>query len=193
MAEYVQSSEILVFPATRRTYDSNKSRLLSEMALTSIVNKMIDYAGFVITEDISTNGDLNKPFDFNIMGYYFHLDSLSSIIDTVGGLSIGESIWGIIELAGEDYVELKEGDVSTDLSNPSAPTMYHGIKFSKTASGSALGHLITPTAGIYQLQLIKRTADAGSGTSGSSGLTIPMESRVRMSGGSIRIDDGEII
>lgn len=73
----VASSNINVFPSTRRTYAQEfPARLVTESALARIINKLIDVEGFVITEELDTTG----TFEFNIFGYYFQIKNLSYLL-----------------------------------------------------------------------------------------------------------------
>lgn len=67
----VNSDNITVFPATRRSGSKPLARLMSEQALVGIVNKLIDLEGFVISdyEEIVESNSL----EFNIYGYYFRI------------------------------------------------------------------------------------------------------------------------
>jgi hypothetical protein len=64
---YIQSSNVNVFPSTRRTYAQDFSaRLMTESSIARIINSFINSDGFVISDSVS-----NTSFEFNINGYYF--------------------------------------------------------------------------------------------------------------------------
>lgn len=68
---YISSDNIQIFPATRRTVNSASGRQLTEANLISLVGKLLDKSGFVITKDISSwNSDTEDLFEFVIHGYY---------------------------------------------------------------------------------------------------------------------------
>lgn len=68
---YISSSNIQVFPATRRTVNSASGRQLTEANLISLVGKLLDKNGFIITKDISSwNEHTTDLFEFVIHGYY---------------------------------------------------------------------------------------------------------------------------
>lgn len=126
---YIASSEISVYPSSRRGVEYPESRLVTETALAGIVNKLIDKEGFVIS-----NNTVND-FEFNIYGYYFKVNQCSYITDlfpnpesnTViyGVITLTEVSDNIIELSGQDGAG--EGDV---------PRVYKGIGFTTTQPNS---------------------------------------------------------
>lgn len=82
---YLNSTQIKVFPAVNRSvkYSGDPySRHTSEETISSIVNKLIDTNGFVITQ-IDENYDIaaQEHFAFNIYGYYFNVSKLDNIIN----------------------------------------------------------------------------------------------------------------
>ena len=76
-AKYLNSENVNVFPSTRRTYSQSafSTRLMTESAIARLINKLIDYEGFVISETI--NDDL---FELNLYGYYFQVTKLQEFI-----------------------------------------------------------------------------------------------------------------
>lgn len=78
----LNSTLIKAFPAVNRSVEHSGdpyARHTSEQTVSSVVNKLIDTNGFVITklEDVA----LDKPFAFNIYGYYFTVDRPLDIIN----------------------------------------------------------------------------------------------------------------
>lgn len=104
----ITSSNITVFPSTRRAGSKPLARLMSEQALVSLVNKLIDLEGFVIS-DFETITD-DSPFEFNLYGYYFR------IVNPVTSLGLGTtytsgSVYAHIELitsTASDTLEYEE-------------------------------------------------------------------------------------
>lgn len=78
-AYYPASSNVAVFPTTKREINDRSARLLTEQNLVDIVNRLLDVKSFVITKTFNENG----PFEFNIWGYFFKIGNISSIIDLV--------------------------------------------------------------------------------------------------------------
>ena len=81
---YLSSDNIKVFPSARRTSPTDQfSRLMSESTIASIVNRLIDTEGFVITNAYIPNGQL----EFNIHGYYFNITDSTEIVQAYSGSS----------------------------------------------------------------------------------------------------------
>ena len=88
----LNSSNIQVFPTTKRSGIDKRSKLLSEANLTNIVNMLLDKKAFVITninsieiQDNSNNIILESDsiLEFNILGYYFKIDSIQALLDKI--------------------------------------------------------------------------------------------------------------
>ena len=109
MGNYLaNSSNIFVFPTTKREQVSRSSRLLTEKNIVDIINKLVDVESFVITRGYVYGSD--SSIDFNIYGYYFNVSNFDDVVDAVtNGESISQSssIWAniIINKIG-DYDEL---------------------------------------------------------------------------------------
>ena len=83
---YANSGDIAVFPVSNRGPGYNvESRLMTELNITNIVNKLVDMDGFVITDDAqleksTINNGSNVSFEFNINGYYFKIKDLYNFL-----------------------------------------------------------------------------------------------------------------
>lgn len=118
---FISSSDINVFPSTRRTYPQEFSaRLMTEAAIAQIINKLIEVDGFVISETVPLTA--NDIFEFNIYGYYFQVKNIQSVIESLTGST---SLYATIRINHtndafyELYVPTETGD------NPT----FQGIKF----------------------------------------------------------------
>ena len=81
---YLSSDKIKVFPSARRNESTDTfSRLMSESTIVSIVNRLIETEGFVITNAYTNNGQL----EFNIHGYYFNITDSTEIIAAYSGVT----------------------------------------------------------------------------------------------------------
>lgn len=78
---YLESNSIKVFPATRRTIQPSLARQVTEANLVSLINKLIDKDGFVVTK-LTGNEQTDLDFSFNIHGYYF--TAALSLLKTIG-------------------------------------------------------------------------------------------------------------
>lgn len=119
MGNYLaDSSNIFVFPTTKREQVSRSSRLLTEKNIVDIVNKLVDVESFVITRGYMYGS--GSPIDFNIYGYYFNISNFDDVVDAVtDGETISRSscIWAniIINKIG-DYDELYGTDENGEYS-----------------------------------------------------------------------------
>ena len=86
---YPSSSNVAVFPTTKREINDRSARLLTEQNLVDIVNRLLDVKSFVITKKFEQNGS----FEFNIYGYFFKIGNIGSIID---GLVTLEQANGVV-------------------------------------------------------------------------------------------------
>ena len=101
---YISSDVIKVFPSTRRAAYQLSARQLSEARIAGIINQLIDSDGFVITSQ--ENFGKKLPFEFNIKGYYFRVNTLQ---DLVAMFSSATDIYASIKLQqvpNTEYVEL---------------------------------------------------------------------------------------
>lgn len=78
-AYYADSTNIVVFPTTKRELNDRKSRLLTEQNLVDIVNRLLDVKSFVITK----NFVYTDSFEFNIHGYFFKIANIGSLVDLI--------------------------------------------------------------------------------------------------------------
>ena len=169
---YLQSDDISVFPATRRTYESSYARQVTEASLVGIVNKLIDRDGFVVNKTLPTTQ--GAKLYFNIHGYYFEaepgdiIDLFNSNVENIYAvieLSTGVDASPFIELVGQDE---EESDIS----------IYKGIEFVNSQPAAASNR--------YSLHLLQKTGE---------GWIIPEDSIVKFSPESLDITliDGGII
>jgi len=77
---YIASNNVNVFPSTRRTYTQEFSaRLMTESAISRIVNNLVEVDGFIISNTVPATAD--DVFEFNIYGYYFQVKNINSVIE----------------------------------------------------------------------------------------------------------------
>ena len=108
---YLSSSLISVFPSTKRSITQPSSRQMTEENIASIINKLIDMDGFVIT-DYNTSTNVNNPFEFNIYGYHFVVTKAKDIQDL---FSSATSIYASITISQTgNFYELDGQDDITD-------------------------------------------------------------------------------
>lgn len=171
---YIASSNVNVFPSTRRTYAQEFSaRLMTESAISRIINNLVEVDGFVISNNAPTTAD--DLFEFNIYGYYFQVKNILSVIEQLSGAT---KLYATIRINHtndafyELYVVSETGD---------SPT-FNGIIF--TDDGS------TPedtTTDIYKtLLLLEKQGDIW---------TIPEQSKIKFNRSAIgltEIDGGRI-
>lgn len=178
MGNYLaNSSNIFVFPTTKREQVSRSSRLLTEKNIVDIVNKLIDVESFVITRNYIYG--VGSSIDFNINGYYINVDDFDEVIDSVVDgetITSNSSIWAnILIYKTGDYDEL----FGTDEDNK-----YSGVifTFNNPLSSSNAG------AVVKKLKLIEFSS------SSINSATIPQNSLVKFTADRINpIDCGEII
>ena len=158
---YLASTKIEVFPSTKRGSYQPSARLMSEASLVNIVNKLIDTDGFVVTPDedvVTTNSSgtitgqvTDKPFEFNIKGYYFRIGQLSYLLDKFSGAS---NIYARIHLnTADNYIELAEQDDDGE---------YRGLEFTNTEPNE--------TANYYYIWLLAKQ---------NGYWVVPIDSRVK--------------
>ena len=139
---FLNSDYIKVFPSARRNYGNDPfSRLMSESSLVSIINRLVDTDGFVITNLYNDNA----PFEFNIFGYYFKVNLTSHITSLFSGATTGTKIYASITVSsvqGTDltFQELVGVDEDTQSNVENSPKEYQGVTFSTSAPGS--GHYL---------------------------------------------------
>lgn len=124
---YTSSNNIKVFPAVRRTssYDPF-SRLMSESTITSIINRLIDKTGFVISDSVS----LDAEFEFSINGYYIKV------------LNLGDVVSAVPQDATDIYASISLDETSansmvfTQLVGIDVDGVYNGVDFSTSEPNS---------------------------------------------------------
>lgn len=128
----ISSSNISVFPSTKRGNYQRSARLISESNLVGIVNRLLDSDKFVITQNnVSGLAPLDSPFELNIHGYYFNIKTCSTIIDAMSSVPTN-SIWANIVIGTTDeYSELMGQD-----SGGGEESAYSGISFSSDGEES---------------------------------------------------------
>lgn len=155
---YVQSSQINVFPSTRRTTYQSDSRLLTEKALVGIINQLVDKDAFVITP--KSEVEASSPFEFNIKGYYFKVPQLNYITNLFAADNQSLYIYASITLdTGNGYTELLGQDDTMGSSSANATSYYRGVNFTASATD-------TPPSGtnVYSLKILERTLSGSSFT-----------------------------
>ena len=88
MADTLHHSEIRIFPSSNRdvTTDRYGDNFVTEYNLSSLINKLIDTSvqGFVIstsTKKLATDTTHTASAEFNIAGYFIHVDEWETIIN----------------------------------------------------------------------------------------------------------------
>ena len=158
----IGSNYVEVFPATKRSLTSPQSRITSEKNLVSIVNKLIDTEGFVISPSLDSPVIENDSttIEFDIYGYYFVIKNPYTSLG-LGSTITNGSLWAYIELvpiADTPYIELFGQDSDdqytglnilnvTGTEDPPSVSPAHGgeIKMLKIAQYSSL----TPGGMLY--------------------------------------------
>lgn len=178
---YLSSESVYVFPSTKRGHKQVSARLLSEKTLSGIINKLLDTDGFVITK--ADEFAYENPIQFNIHGYYFHVNNVQAIINALPPTST--LIYANIVLKEEgNYLQLQGQDDETIDPNTSIVTasIYQGLNFTAQAP-------LQPQADeeVHYILLLKRDSSDGE-------WYIPPESRYKFTKDSLDIivDGGEI-
>lgn len=113
---YAESANVEVFPSTKRSNEyASQSRLLSEKSFSRLINQLVDKDSFIIRYD-------SDSIEFNIHGYYFKINSFSSLLPKV---SEATNLYACIkidnttqELVGQDIDGNYQGVyLTTDLSS----------------------------------------------------------------------------
>lgn len=171
----IASEKLTVFPSTRRAGSKPLARLMSEQALVSIVNKLINLDGFVISTSSSIT-DTN-PLEFNLYGYYF------KIVNPVTALGLGTTF-----SSGSVYAHIEV------VTSTSSDSLQYEELFGQDDGGKFTGLVIddssTYTAqhgGIVKTLRIAQFSD--------SSWNIPESSKVRFSRDSLDLSviDGGVI
>lgn len=175
MAEsYLSSQSVQVFPTTRRTYKQPdfSTRLMTESSIARIVNKLIDFEGFVISDTIT-----NTLFELNLWGYYFKLRNLLTLLNNIANVEIGNDIYAIIFIDNSTVPGFSELVISEEASQ------FKGIIFSNSSDYIPDGYSSYEK---HFLAIARKT---------SSGWIIPPESKIKFnfqSVGLLEIDGGVI-
>lgn len=132
----IKSSSITVFPTTKRQKGNRSSKLLTESNLVGLINNILDVNSFVIT---NTSGPLNNTdsIEFNILGYYFRISSISEIMRAMNitNMSNIDSIYAnIYFMRSGDFKELYGTD-SPDSENTDE-YFYDGVLFTENINDS---------------------------------------------------------
>lgn len=164
----IASNKIKIFPSARRNFSGDRfSRLMSESTLVSLINKLVDKDGFVITSEFSSN----SPLEFNIHGYYFRIESdgISSLLSNSSNVYATITLSEYTSNKGNAYLELVCADTND---------VCTGVEFSDTAQTGT---------NKYCLQLL---------TKENNTWVIPEDSKVKFKGESViprELIDGGII
>lgn len=170
---FLNTENVKVFPSTRRSVNQVSARLMTEQSLVSIINKLIDTDGFVITLDENLSN--TACFDFNIHGYYFSISQLQDIINLYNDDESVMKIYGSIRIekpiTNNKYPELLGQDDEN---------LYQGLHITSEP-------LVDTTVDVHHLLLLQRDGF-------EQPWYVPAESRVRFNFDSLEssLDGGEI-
>lgn len=187
---HIKTPDIFVFPSTRRMNKQVSARLMSEASLASIVNKLIETSGFVITPEPESGQyaeqgfDPTLPFEFNVYGYFFRVETAQKILDlfSSGDTTIYANIF-LDKTTDPNYTELS--GVDGPLSGSDDTEVYKGL----TLSTDDLTQLSTGAAD-YSLCLFQKDTLSGGGT----GWVVPLDSRLKFYYTfALGVDGGEIL
>ena len=88
MADTLYNNKIRIFPSSNRDVNTDRygDNFVTEYNLSSLINKLIDTSvqGFVIstsTKKLATDTTHTAPAEFNIAGYFIHVDEWETIIN----------------------------------------------------------------------------------------------------------------
>lgn len=158
---YSLSKNIQIFPVTQRNIWDPLGRLTTEYNLTSILNKLLDVDGFVFTPNNFSGGKKvpivtsktgeDSTLDFNLYGYVIHIESLQSLLKSLGYESDiyahiliayengsasnkyeGEHFAHLIGKDTQDGTTTGGGEVGAAADKNEAANVYRGIIFSTT-------------------------------------------------------------
>jgi len=102
---YLGSQDVKVYPSTRRSAQVD-ARPLTEFQLVSIVNRLIDLDGFVITTNFNPSQTGTQSLEFNIHGYYFKIPDVQQLLNL---FTTSTNIYAHIfldNISSPSYVEL---------------------------------------------------------------------------------------
>lgn len=188
---YAKSNNIQIFPVTNRPDHDPAGRLTTEYNLTSLLNKLLDVDGFVITTSPDAIDTINEevPFDFNIHGYIIHIKSIKDIIPQ-GITNNGTQIYAILKIATVSNPiknlrvdSIVDGDTSNDNNSD-----YEGIEFRTLAPEAELTIVENNGQKAYYLPILEYY---------NNKWFIPVESKLKFKTNSegyssVAIDDGEV-
>lgn len=193
---YVETNDVFVFPSARRMNKQVSARLVSEASLASIINKLVDTDGFVITpapetgEYVQQGFNPNEAFEFNIHGYYFNITTAQKILDIFSGVST-DTIYANIYLdktSDPNYIELA-GQDGPVVNAVDATSMYQGLTFSTDNLSELAVDATNPPKADYSLLLFQKEL-VGVGT---TDWVVPVLSRLKFYYTlALGVDGGEI-
>lgn len=136
----LHSSSVFAFPAVKRgVYYNDRARLMSENAIISQTDRLIDTEGFLITDTLT---DDTTNLEFVISGYYFSvlISDIISTIQDIDDLEEGKYLVASIGLqqTGTEYEMLQHDDESDN---------YNGLVFSTDSNGPTLTDMTTLLGG----------------------------------------------
>lgn len=182
---WIPSEQITVFPTTRRLTKQQDARLMTEKSLVGIINQLIDKDAFVITskselENSTSDPNFDPVFEFNIHGYFFHVDKLSYITGLFT-TSSSLSIYAYIQLdTGNGYTELLGQDDTLGNPESDALSKYKGVTFTDIEPSTS--------DNMYKLKILERSS------SSSTTWTCPETSFYKFEGSTVDFQvDGGII
>lgn len=131
---------VQVFPSSRRVATQSSARMFSEKPVVDITNKLIDTDGFVISDNSSSGYvTTTQPFEFDLYGYYFYIDTASLIINSILAENAdAKNIYAKIVLdgvpsnsldfaQGNKFQELHGQDTNPGINNQDS--VYTGVEF----------------------------------------------------------------
>lgn len=147
---------------------------MTESAIARLVNKLIDYNGFVISEEIN-----NTLFELNLYGYYFQITNMLSFISNTSNFS-GNTVYASVIINSIGTPSYQELYVPSETSSV---TTFQGLTFTED------GNVTLPDSNNYfsKTLLIARKENGN--------WIIPPESRIKFnfaSVGLLEIDGGII-
>ena len=175
---YVSSENIQIFPIANRGAKDPLGRLTTEYNLTSILNKLLDVNGFVISWDNNS-----KNIVFNLHGYLITAnltDIINDFSDNIYAyIGITDYINGANDYEKKFLAQLGGGDVSSEDTTIDDYGKYNGVLF---RSDDIKPSLISKS---YNLHLLTKV---------NNEWVIPEDSKIKFrtneSCRSISIDDG---
>lgn len=88
MADFLYNNKIRIFPSSNRDVNTDRygDNFVTEYNLSSLINKLIDTSaqGFVIStsmKELAADTTHTAPAEFNIAGYFIHVDEWETIIN----------------------------------------------------------------------------------------------------------------